>query len=66
MCGLLSVAMHAAAVEPRLALLHENLWKTLGRDSYEAAHERGRLMSLDAVLDQTRIDLRKVRAFITD
>lgn len=66
MCGLLSVAMHAAAVEPRLATLHESLWNTLGRDSYEAAHERGRLMSLDGVLDQTRIDLRKVRAFITD
>jgi hypothetical protein len=65
-CGLLSVNMHAAAVEPRLTSLVESLSKVLTFDSFTASHERGRLMSLDGVLDQTRLDLRKVRAFITD
>ena len=58
--------MHGAAVEPRLSPMLESLSKVLDSASYAAAIERGRLMSLDGVLDQTRIDLRKVRAFITD
>lgn len=66
MCGLLSVNMHAAAVDSRLMPLAKSLSALLGPDSFAAAHERGRLMSLDGVLDQTRLDLRKGRAFTSD
>lgn len=59
--GLVSVNIHAAAVEPRLSPLIESLARVLDLDTFTEAHERGRMMSLDAVLDQARIDLVRSR-----
>jgi hypothetical protein len=56
--------MHAAAVEPRLSILIDSLSHALDFDTFSDAHDRGRMMSLDAVLDQVSIDLRKVRVFV--
>ncbi len=62
--GLLAVHMHAAAVEPRLSPLLDAILRVLDADAFRDAHERGKLMSLEAVLDQSRIDLRRTRVSI--
>lgn len=63
-CGLLTMHLHAVAVEPRLSPLLDALTHVLDPESFNEASERGKLMSLEAVLDQARIDLRRTRVSI--
>lgn len=61
--GLLSVSLKKHAVDARVSRIIEEISPQMTADEFTEAHDLGKLMSLEAVLDQAIVDLRRQVVF---